>query len=136
MPKPKKKAQPLKEASVLKSILIYSPLMNCTLFRNNVGMFSIDTKGKKRFVKTGLCKGSSDLIGYTSRMITKEMVGQRIAVFTAIETKKEEWKETKKFDEHEKRQDEFLKEVREKGGIAGFANSIEVFVKIIKGFYG
>ena len=35
----------------------------------------------------GLCKGSADLIGWTSRTITPEMVGQQVAIFTSIEVK-------------------------------------------------
>lgn len=35
----------------------------------------------------GLCVGSSDLIGWRSREITIDMIGQRIAQFAAIEIK-------------------------------------------------
>ena len=54
------------------------------LFRNNTGAL-LDMQG--RLVKFGLCKGSSDLIGFRSITITPDMVGQKIAVFSAIEVK-------------------------------------------------
>jgi hypothetical protein len=38
-------------------------------------------------IDAGLCKGSSDLIGWQTITITPEMVGQKIALFTAIEVK-------------------------------------------------
>lgn len=40
-----------------------------------------------RVIKYGLCKGSSDLIGWTPVKITPDMVGSSLAVFTAIEVK-------------------------------------------------
>jgi hypothetical protein len=44
------------------------------LWRNNTGAL-VDQQG--RFVRFGLCKGSSDLIGLRSLEITTELVGQR-----------------------------------------------------------
>ena len=38
-------------------------------------------------IRYGLIPGSGDFIGWTERVVTPEMVGQRIAVFTSIETK-------------------------------------------------
>ncbi|QPN57949.1 VRR-NUC domain-containing protein [Synechococcus sp. CBW1107] len=54
------------------------------LWRNNTGAL-VDQQG--RFVRFGLCKGSSDLIGLRSVVVTTEMVGQRIAQFVALEIK-------------------------------------------------
>ena len=54
------------------------------LWRNNTGAL-VDKQG--RFVRFGLCKGSSDLIGLRSVVVTPEMVGQRIAQFVALEIK-------------------------------------------------
>ena len=53
------------------------------LWRNNTGAL-VDQQG--RFVRFGLCKGSSDLIGLRSVVVTPKMVGQRIAQFVALET--------------------------------------------------
>ena len=54
------------------------------LWRNNTGAL-VDQQG--RFVRFGLCKGSSDLIGLRSVVVTPEMVGQCIAQFVALEIK-------------------------------------------------
>ena len=40
-----------------------------------------------RPLHAGLVKGSGDAVGWTSLIITPDMVGRRIAVFTSIETK-------------------------------------------------
>jgi hypothetical protein len=54
------------------------------LWRNNTGAL-VDQQG--RFVRFGLCKGSSDLIGLRSLVVSPEMVGQRLAQFVALEIK-------------------------------------------------
>ena len=54
------------------------------LWRNNTGAL-VDQQG--RFVRFGLCKGSSDLIGLRSLEVTPELVGQRLAQFVALEVK-------------------------------------------------
>jgi hypothetical protein len=57
---------------------------DCRLFRNNTGTLR-DANGRP--VQFGLCKGSADLIGWTTRTVTPEMVGQQVAIFTSIEVK-------------------------------------------------
>uniref|UniRef100_A0AAU6W241 VRR-NUC domain-containing protein n=1 Tax=Pseudomonas phage Touem01 TaxID=3138548 RepID=A0AAU6W241_9VIRU len=69
--------------------------------------------------------GQSDLAGWTSVIITPEMVGKRLAVFTAIETKRTKGGKTS--DD----QLNFVSQVSAQGGIAGIANSLEVAQKII-----
>lgn len=62
------------------------------LFRNNVGGFrTLDG----RFIRTGLCVGSSDLIGWRSVTITPDMVGMKVAQFVGLEAKAERRKPTK-----------------------------------------
>lgn len=78
------------------------------------------------YVKAGLVKGSSDLIGWHKVKITPEMIGQDIAVFTAIEVKSESGKATEE-------QVKFIKNVQMSGGIAGVARSVEEAKKIIEG---
>lgn len=51
---------------------------------NNILARSMDGQ---RTITAGLGKGTSDCIGYTSKLVTQDMVGKRLAVFTAIETK-------------------------------------------------
>ncbi len=54
------------------------------LWRNNTGGL-VDQQG--RFVRFGLCRGSSDLIGLRSLEVTPELVGQQLAQFVALEIK-------------------------------------------------
>lgn len=84
------------------------------LFRNNTGALK-DATG--RLVHFGLCKGSSDLIGWKTVTITPDMVGQSVAIFCAIEIK-DKGKATPL-------QRRFVTVVQEAGGMAGVARSIE-----------
>lgn len=69
--------------------------------------------------------GASDLPGWTTVEVTPEMVGQRIAVFTAIETKASDG--GNKLDG----QINFCDQVIAAGGISGFANSKEAAIAIV-----
>jgi len=62
-------------------------------------------------------EGASDLNGWTEIEITQSMVGRRIAVYTAIETKRT------KGGVKRAGQINFCDQVNAAGGIAGFANS-------------
>ena len=67
------------------------------IFRQNVGTGwagkTVRTENGDLLIRdprpliAGLCKGSSDLIGWRTREITASMVGQMIAQFTALEIK-------------------------------------------------
>jgi len=83
------------------------------LMRNNVGLF-LTQYGKP--IKTGLRKGSSDLIGFTPIQVTKGMIGKKLAVFTAVEVKVPGKKPTKE-------QANFLNQVKRAGGIGFVATS-------------
>ena len=91
------------------------------LFRNNTGMLR-DQQGRP--VRFGLCEGSADLIGYHSVTITPDMVGQTVAVFTAVEVKSTAGRPTPQ-------QSAFLDHVRQAGGRAGIARSIEDAERIV-----
>jgi hypothetical protein len=84
------------------------------LFRNNTGVLR-DANGRP--VSFGLCKGSGDLIGWTTRTITADMVGQQVAVFTSIEVKTSTGRLTPE-------QRQWLAAVETAGGIAGVARSV------------
>lgn len=118
------------ETAKLREILLSLPKLarKVILFRNNTGMGwtgevtryadgSILIR-KPRPLHAGLIKGSSDLIGWTEVEITPEMVGKRVAMFTAIEAKAEKGKATAE-------QLQFIARVNEAGGIAGIARSPE-----------
>ena len=85
------------------------------LWRNNTGAL-VDQQG--RFVRFGLCKGSSDLIGLRSLVVTPEMVGQRIAQFVALEIKTPQGVVSPE-------QQAFLRLVQELGGVASVCRSIQ-----------
>jgi hypothetical protein len=63
-----------------------------------------------RPLRAGLCTGSSDLIGWQSITITEDMIGKRVAIFTAIEVKHGSTRTT----EEQKR---FIESVNSSGGI-------------------
>jgi hypothetical protein len=94
------------------------------LFRNNIGALQ-DRTG--RFVTYGVGNpGGSDLLGWVSVVVTDEMVGARIAIFTSIEVKR--------LGEHPAlEQLDWLAMVTAAGGRAGVAHSAEEAQEIIDG---
>ena len=125
-----------KESDIENEIRLAMP-ENVRIFRNNTGMGwcgeSHRTKTGDMLIKNprplhaGLCKGSSDEIGWTTIEITADMVGKKIAVFTALEVKK-------KTGTARKEQLNFLNAVIKSGGIAGLVRSAEEAVKLINGW--
>jgi len=85
------------------------------LFRNNTGVLQ-DRNGRP--VQFGLAKGSADLIGWRTRLITEDMVGQQVAVFTSIEVKSATGRLRPE-------QQQWLEVVQKAGGIAGVARSVD-----------
>ncbi len=98
------------------------------LFRNNTGMAwtgeiisraaGMMTIKNPRPFHGGLVKGSSDLIGYKIVTVTEDMVGQELAVFSAVEVKAAQGRTTPE-------QEQFLRTIREAGGIAEVVRSPE-----------
>lgn len=97
-------------------------LPNCTIFRNNTGRLKTDTG---RVVTFGLTVGSSDLIGWTTATITPDMVGQKVAIFTAIEVKTEKGKV-------KEQQEKFINNVINSGGIAKVVRSPDETINFLK----
>lgn len=106
-------ADAMNETNLMNAILLADH--GCRLFRNNTGAIKDETG---RLVRFGLCKGSSDLIGFKTVTITPEMVGKQVAIFTAIEVKTPTGKPTPE-------QLHFVNRVKELGGIAGIARSVD-----------
>lgn len=69
--------------------------------------------------------GQADTCGWLSMVVTQQMVGQRIAVFTALEAKRTEGGRTSAD------QSNFVDQVTKAGGIAGVANTPAVAQSII-----
>ena len=88
------------------------------MFRNNNGVWQ-DKAGN--WVTYGLGPGTSDLIGFREVLITPEMVGRTVAVFSAIEVKRKGRRTTKK--KRFEQQRDFIHMVIHHGGLAGFARS-------------
>ena len=105
------------EAPLYGKIRIVATRLGARLFRNHVGMarHRDERTGAERVAKFGLCPDSSDLIGWTPVVITSDMVGRTVAVFTAIEVKDKKGKASAG-------QENFIKAVTAAGGIAGVAH--------------
>ncbi len=109
------------ETAVQKNIFALSGL--ATLFRNNIGSYARpDGAGRVAYGVTPPGGGGSDLIGWVSKVITPNMVGQRVAIFTAIEVKSETGRTDPK---RLAAQEHFIQVVADAGGLAGFARSKE-----------
>ena len=97
------------------------------LWRNNVGAgwigkATVESPGRvvlhgPRRITFGLAPGSSDLIGLRSVVVTPDMVGERVAIFCAVEVKTERGGATKE-------QAAFIDTVQSLGGRAGIARSV------------
>jgi len=85
------------------------------LFRNQVGSLPDPRTG--RLVTFGLARGSADLIGWRSVVVTPDMVGRRLAVFCSIEIKTATGRLRPE-------QQAWLGVVQDAGGIAGVARSV------------
>ena len=111
------------EREITNALLLRLSKTGARLFRNNTGMAWAGEKlqgptGAARLVTlknarplhAGLCKGSSDLIGWTPVEITESMVGKKLAVFTALEVKSPRGRTSEE-------QERFINEVTRAGGI-------------------
>lgn len=125
------------ESEIQEFIAAEAPKHGALLLRNNSGAF-YDSRGIP--VRYGLGNTSkdfntrfksSDLIGITPVVITPEMVGQTIGVFTAIEVKKPGWKRSLT-DKREQAQANFIEWVKSKGAFAGFVQSVNDYLITIK----
>lgn len=136
----------MKETNIQKLVHLASAKF-ATMFRNNTGMGWVGKIVKKWTLKTptgetdtfitiknprplhaGLCEGSSDLIGWRSVVITPEMVGKRIAIFTALEVKTETGKPSQE-------QTNFIRVLNNSGGIAAIVKSENEVLDIFKNSY-
>jgi hypothetical protein len=108
-------------------IMLRASELGHRLWRNNSGVAKYKgDDGKTRHVAYGVASpGGSDLLGFTCKVITADMVGQTVAVFTACEDKTGTLPLTED-------QGKFLKMVAAKGGIAIVARSVEDYEKIVR----
>lgn len=106
-------------------------------WRNNSGAY-IDDNGRE--VRYGLNNESkkvnekvksSDLICIVPTLITPEMVGYHLGVFTALEIKKPGWRRIPS-DKRAEAQDAFHQIVRKSCGFAGFVTHTDDVLRIIR----
>lgn len=125
------------ETPIQKKVSETAAYQGITLWRNNVGSLP-DANGRP--VRYGLCNDSkqlnkvvksSDLIGITPVFITPDMIGQILGVFTALETKKEDWTFNPN-DPRQAAQAKYHDIVRANGGFAGFINDPAMLSSIIR----
>lgn len=114
----------MSEAAIMRQIQVGLSVLGARLLRNNVGKYE-DKEGN--WVQYGLCIGSSDLIGWMPITVTQEMIGMKIAVFSAVEVKTETGRTTPE-------QVNFIEAVKRAGGIAVVARSLEDAESVIKNF--
>jgi hypothetical protein len=113
------------ESSVTSEVRLALQKLGVVLFRNNVGRLR-DAFG--RWVSFGLGVGSSDWIGLTPYTVTLKDVGRKIAVFTAVEMKRQNGGKITAD------QQQFIDFVRRTGGIAGVARDAEEAKSLIEEF--
>jgi hypothetical protein len=90
-------------------------------FRNQCGALPDPRTG--RLVTFGLARGSADLIGWRTVVVTPEMVGTRLAVFLSIEVKTPTGRVSPT-------QHAWLSVVHGAGGLAGIARSVPDALRI------
>lgn len=98
------------EAKIMRDIQVALSEYGCRLFRNNTGLF--DTLDGRK-IRTGLCVGSSDLIGWT-----------KDGRFLAIEVKTNHGRPTQQ-------QIDFIQAVNWSGGLGFIARSVEEAISYI-----
>jgi len=107
------------------------------MWRNNSGAYQ-DEYGN--FIRYGLCNESeqqnkkfksSDLIGITPTLITGDMVGYYLGVFTALEIKKPGWHLTPG-DKRGQAQANFHRLVKDACGFAGFVTDPQDALRIVR----
>lgn len=104
------------EHAIQQSIILAHSKGDTRLLRNNCGQCQT---GDGRVIRYGVGNpGGSDLIGLHTVTVTPDMVGQKLAVFTAIEVKTPTGRATEQ-------QQRFLVMVKGLGGIAGIARSVQ-----------
>jgi len=129
------------ESIVQQEIMLEAAKHGIILTRNNVGAgkFVNEETGETSFVRFGLFNmskeqqkkfKSSDLIGIAPVDVeTRNGMDERCGVFIAIEVKKEGWKYTG--TQREVAQKAFIDFIIAHSGIAGFATSVDDFLKLI-----
>ena len=127
----------MSEIEYMRKLQVEATRLGLRLFRNHIGLgwsgkyqrlnaTDVLIRGA-RPLRAGLCEGSSDLIGWLPLTITPQMVGSKIAVFSAVETKFGRGRTTKD-------QERFIEVVKDFGGFALVTRDLEDFREGLNGF--
>ena len=114
----------MSETQLLRDILQRSSAAGQRLFRNQVGKYQLMDG---RWLSSGLCVGSADLIGWTPIVIDASMVGRTVAIFTAVETKAPRGRVSSE-------QARFIAAVQAQGGIGVVARAPEDVTRALEEF--
>lgn len=126
----------ISEAPTQQQIRLAASRRSAYLWRNNSGVLR---DANDNYVRFGLANDSkrvndelksSDLIGFTPVLITPDMVGRTVAVFTAVEVKHPGWIGVR--TARERAQNAFIALVNSFGGRAGFATTVEEAERIME----
>ena len=134
----------MSEANLMRQIQMAASKIGARLFRNNivtawqgqvyrptarvqvsVGPQDVVIRNA-RAINAGLGVGTSDLIGWAPLVISADMIGKRVAIFSSVEIKTKTGRVTPE-------QKNFLSVVDGEGGLAILARSIEDAVEGING---
>jgi len=99
-----------------KAMLAIGSLPGVKISRNSIGVARDRSGNTIRFGLFGA--GGADIIGFKSVIVTPEMVGEKLAIFLAVEVKNESGRVRPE-------QKRFLDVVSDAGGIAGIVRSPE-----------
>lgn len=125
------------EGEITDEILLEASNQGARLFRQNVGLGWVGKILKRsktqitienpRPLHAGLCVGSGDIVGITPVVITQDMVGETVGVFTSVEVKTEKGKARKA-------QLNWFDMIKKLGGIAMIAKSQKDFMDKMERF--
>lgn len=127
----------MSEADEMRAQMKEATTLGARLFRNNTARAwagnrithhpdSSVTIRNARPIHAGLCLGSSDLVGWMPVVVTPDMVGETVAIFTAVEIKTPRGRPSAG-------QVNFIDAVNRAGGFAGFSRSNADLARILAG---
>ena len=131
------------EAKASQEVRLRASDWKSRIYRNNSGVLMNEVGVPVRFGLGNESKKineqfkTSDFIGWTPVVVTSDMVGKTLAVFTAIEAKPLGFKVKSVYPvkSREFAQNKFIELVRSGGGIGGFASDWQGVDSIMNEFY-
>lgn len=119
------------ERDLLRELLRAASALGARLFRNQIGAYRlarpqcIECQRFGRVLTSGLCVGSSDLVGWVPVVIGPEHLGRTLAVFCGVEAKRADGRLSEP-------QRAFLAALERDGAVSGVARSVADLHDIIR----